>query len=141
MEGADSIMNIRLTRLFQLRHPLVALFLILVLLGLHSFTSTNHPSATVLQQKMSTISITQAGFLPNQLTKRVGEKITLMVVNQDTRPHNFTIEELHVHSATLKPGESTSLILENTLHKGVYSFISNPSGIPETGYLGQLSIE
>ncbi|WP_134684237.1 cupredoxin domain-containing protein [Brevibacillus migulae] len=134
-------MNIRLTRLFQLRHPLIALLLILILLGLHSFTSTNQPSATVLQQKMSTISITQAGFLPNQLSKRVGEKITLMVVNQDTRPHNFSIVKLHVHSATLKPGESTSLILEESLHKGVYPFISNPSGIPETGYSGQLSIE
>lgn len=131
-------MNVRFSPFFQLRHPIVALVLILVLLGLHSFTATNQSSSAATQQQAGTISITQAGFLPHHLTIQAGQEVVLMVVNQDSRPHNFAIEELGIHTATLKPGESAALVLPTTIAKGRYTYVSNPAGLPEAGYHGML---
>lgn len=130
-----------LPRLFQLRYPTVALVLILLLLGLHSLSSREQPSASVMNQQTNAIKITKTGFLPYQLSLRKGEKIRLVVVNQDARPHNFSIEQLHIRSHILQPGESATLIVDDTAAKGVYSYISDPSGTREIGYRGTLIIE
>lgn len=125
-------------RFRQFRYPLIALAVTLVLLGTHHQyrLHASYPAA----QRSQTITISSAGFLPNRISVREGEIVSLMVVNTDTRPHNLSIRELNVSSTELKPTQSTTLQF-SAAKKGQFSFVSDSPGYPETGYLGLLVIE
>jgi plastocyanin len=132
-------MQRELPRLYRLRYPLIAFALILLLLAIHRHFFMNR-SSTTTGQKFQTVTITNAGFLPNQLKYHEGETISWMVVNTDSRPHNLVIEELLVFSANLKPNESTALQFK-AAKKGRFAYVSNSPGSPETGYRGLLIVE
>lgn len=124
-------------RLRQWRYPLIALSLILGLLGIHhQYRITASPAAV---QRVQTITISNAGFLPNKLTARKGEVISLTVINTDIRPHNLVIRDLQVSSIDLKPSQSTTLQF-SVDQEGQFPFVSDTPGYPETGYQGVLIV-
>lgn len=125
-------------RFRQLRYPLIALAVTLTLLGTHHQYRLHTSYAAA--QRSQTVTISSAGFLPNRISVREGERVTLMVVNTDTRPHNLAIRELHVSSTELKPTQSTMLQFAAE-KKGQFSFVSDSPGYPETGYQGVIVIE
>jgi plastocyanin len=138
-EGVDFLMQRELPRLYRLRYPLVALALILLLLAIHRHFFMNRSSPTT-GKRFQTVTITNAGFLPNQLKYHEGETISWMIVNADSSPHNLVIEDLMVFSASLKPNESAALQFV-AAKKGRFAFVSNRFGTPETGYRGLLIVE
>ncbi|CAM5782126.1 MULTISPECIES: cupredoxin domain-containing protein [Brevibacillus] len=120
----------------QLRYPLIALALILGLLAIHQYRLYASP---VTAQRVQTVTISNAGFLPNKLSVNKGETVSLMIVNTDIRPHNLVIRELNVQSSDLKPNQSATLqfLAEQ---EGQFPFISNTPGYPEIGYQGTLIV-
>lgn len=122
----------------QLRYPFIALAVTLCLLTVHHEYRLHASSATV--QRTQTVTISGAGFLPNRLSVHEGERVSLMIVNTDTRPHNFSIRDLNVSCSELKPSQST-LLQFSADKKGQFSFVSDAPGYPETGYQGMLVIE
>ncbi|GED33608.1 MULTISPECIES: cupredoxin domain-containing protein [Brevibacillus] len=125
-------------RFRQLRYPLIALAVTILLLGTHHEYRLHTSYAAA--QRTQTVTISSAGFLPNQIAVREGEHVSLMIVNTDTRPHNLAIRDLNVTSTELKPTQSTMLQF-SAEKKGEYSFVSDSPGYPETGYQGKLIIE
>jgi len=125
-------------RFRQFRYPLIALTVTLALLGTHHQYRL-HTSYAV-SQRSQTVTISSAGFLPNRISAREGEHVSLMVVNTDTRPHNLSIRELNVSSTELKPTQSAMLQFAAE-KKGRFSFVSDSPGYPETGFQGLLIIE
>ncbi|USG66701.1 cupredoxin domain-containing protein [Brevibacillus ruminantium] len=120
-----------------LRYPFLALALILGLLVIHHQYWMSAAPASV--QRMQTVTISNAGFLPNKLTARKGEIVSLTIINTDIRPHNLVIQELNVSSIDLKPSQSTTLQFA-AAKEGQFPFVSNTPGYPETGYQGILII-
>ncbi|MED1723069.1 cupredoxin domain-containing protein [Brevibacillus parabrevis] len=122
----------------QLRYPLLALAVTLTLLWTHhhQHTLTSYAATT----RTHTVTISGAGFLPSQLSAKEGERVSLMIVNTDTRPHNLSIRELNLTSMELKPTQSTMLQF-SAAKKGRFFFVSDAPGYPESGYQGMLIIE
>lgn len=125
-------------RFRQLRYPFIALVITLGLLAVHQQYRL-HPSFAA-GQRTQTVTISSAGFLPNRLSVHEGERVVLMIVNADTRPHNLAIRDLNVSSTELKPTQSTMLQFSAD-RKGQFSFVSDAPGYPEAGYQGMLIIE
>ncbi|MFY0544375.1 cupredoxin domain-containing protein [Brevibacillus sp. H7] len=125
-------------RYVQLRYPVFALALILGLLALHNQYRLQASSTT--EQRVQTVTISNAGFLPSRLTYQEGDPISLSIVNADTRPHNLVIQDLQVYTANLKPNES-AILQFSAAKKGTYSFVSDTPGYPEAGYRGLLIVE
>ncbi|WP_035299464.1 cupredoxin domain-containing protein [Brevibacillus thermoruber] len=125
-------------RFRQLRYPFIALALISGLLALHDHYRLN--ASPVAAQRVQTVTIASAGFLPNRLVFHQGETVSLTIVNADTRPHNLVIRELNVSSADLKPSQSATLQFAAS-KKGRYPFVSDTPGYPEIGYQGLLIID
>lgn len=125
-------------RFRQLRYPLIALAIIIGLVTLHHYyrLHSTYPTATRTQ----TVTISSAGFLPNRITAREGDLVSLMIVNTDLKPHNLAIRDLNISSSELKPSHST-LLQFAARKKGGYPFVSDAPGYPETGYQGLLVIE
>ncbi|WP_019121333.1 cupredoxin domain-containing protein [Brevibacillus massiliensis] len=132
-------MSNRFPRLYLVGYPLFALGMILSLLALHSFSSYKISTAST-GVKLQSVTITSSGFLPQTLKYHEGEKISLVVVNTDQRPHNLVIKSLQIESPPLKQGEATTLSF-TAAKKGAYSFYSDAPGYPEAGYRGTLVIE
>ncbi len=122
----------------QLRYPLIALAVTLTLLWTHHHQRLHTSYAATTRSH--TVTISSAGFLPNQLTARAGERVSLMIVNADTRPHNLSIRDLNLSSTELKPTQSTMLQFSAD-KKGRFFFVSDAPGYPESGYQGMLVIE
>lgn len=127
------------SQMTRLRYPLIALAMIIALLLLHSHFSSKISSA-LSGKRVQTVTITNFGFMPNQLTFQEGDRISLMLVNGDTRPHNLVISEFKVFSANLQPNQSTTLEF-TAAKKGTFDYISDSPGYPETGYQGKMIIQ
>lgn len=125
-------------RFRQLRYPLIALAVIIGLVALHHYYRLHTTFASAARNQ--TVTISSAGFLPNRITVREGELVSLMIVNTDLKPHNLAIREMNVSSSELKPSQSTVLQFA-ARKKGEYPFVSDAPGYPETGYQGLLVIE
>ncbi len=122
----------------QYRYPAFALLVTLFLLILHSSYSVKSSSA--LDAKTQTVTITESGFLPNQLAFAKGDTVILTVVNADNTPHNFVIEDLHVATTPIAAGQSSSITF--TFEKqGTFTYLSNTPGYPEIGLRGTLTIK
>jgi len=128
----------QLRRFKQLRYPFLVLMMIVGLLAMHQYIQvhTYIPAAVRTQ----TVTISSAGFLPNRITVREGDLVSLMIVNTDLKPHNFAIRDLKVVSSELKPSQS-ALLQFAARKKGSYAFVSDAPGYPETGYQGMLVIQ
>lgn len=121
-----------------LGYPFLALVMITGLLVMHHSIQvhTYFPAATRTQ----TVTISSAGFLPNRITVREGDLVSLMIVNTDLKPHNLAIHELKIASSELKPSQS-ALLQFSARKKGSYAFVSDTPGYPETGFQGMLIIQ
>lgn len=135
-------MNLRMPTLLQLRHPLIAFVLIALLLAAHRSFAAPPALPAVTTEGTVSISMTSKGFFPNQLVKQAGTSFTLKVSNQDIRPHNFVIEELHIHTSTLMPGEELTLVLPSIVEKGSYLYTSQEADHQhEAGFQGMLMLK
>lgn len=123
----------------RLRYPLIALAMIIALLLMHNHFSSKISSA-ISGKRAQTVTITNAGFVPNQLLFQEGDRISLMLVNSDSRPHNLVIGALKAFSANLQPNQSTTMEFA-VEKKGTFDFISDSPGYPEAGYHGKLIVQ
>jgi uncharacterized cupredoxin-like copper-binding protein len=79
---------------------------------------------------------------PVQATSKTGS-FTLAIANRGKSPHNLTVEDqsgkLVVHTADLKPGQSTTLSVQ--LAAGSYSTFCSLPGHASLGMKGTLAVE
>ncbi|HYH12137.1 MAG TPA: cupredoxin domain-containing protein [Thermomicrobiales bacterium] len=68
------------------------------------------PSTQIIVGEI-TVSITDEAIIPVHFESAVGRDVTIHVVNEGTRPHNFSIEEFDI-DIDLEPGESATLEIE-----------------------------
>jgi len=79
------------------------------------------PSTRIIVGEI-TIHVTDEAIIPAHFESAVGRDVTIHVVNQGTRPHTFTIEELAV-DIELAPGESATIEIDQP-PLGTYRYFS-----------------
>jgi len=86
------------------------------------------------------VVITDLGFEPSELEVRVNEEVRFTVLNQDERPHSFTLTFLDIDKE-IPPGASTDITLRapEIPQAGFYSFYSK-NHQSENGYHGQIKV-
>lgn len=126
------------SRLYRYRHPLIAFLITLFLLLLHGSYSAKTSSAQHLVTQQ--VTITQHGFLPNQLACGYGDSVSLTIVNADTEVHNFVISELGVATAPLSSGQSATLSFVAE-RQGTFTYLSNTPGYPEINLCGRFTVK
>lgn len=132
------MMNEYQSRIIRYRHPLIAFFLTLLLLFLHSTYTVKTSSAQHLVTRQ--VTITQYGFLPQQLTCDSGDTVSLTVINSDSDAHLFTLSTLGVRQVTLASGESSTLTFTAN-RPGSYAYHSVPEDHPEVTLRGLFTVK
>ncbi|MGD8190830.1 cupredoxin domain-containing protein [Brevibacillus ginsengisoli] len=131
------MMNDYLSKFLRYRHPLIALFLTLLLLFLHSSYTVKPSSAQHLVAQH--LTITKYGFLPNQLTCDTGDTVTLTVTNTDTTTHYIDLSTLGVHTVILSAGESSTITFVAN-HQGIFPYHSAPDPQADNALRGLLIV-
>ncbi|WP_051331090.1 cupredoxin domain-containing protein [Aneurinibacillus terranovensis] len=117
----------------------VVLPIILLLLNAAYYVYNHHGSSHVEARSPQKIMITNQGFLPNRLTYKVGDTISISIHNIDIKTHNFVLKDFYIFTPDLTRGGMSTVTFQAT-KKGHFPFISDANGIPEPGYKGELVI-
>ena len=87
--------------------------------------ATFKPAATMADQ----VVVNDKGFLTKGLQAFSGQKLELVVVNDDKTPHSFNIAELNIKSGPIEPGKSAQVTVDSLPNESIayqyYSDISN----------------
>lgn len=73
-----------------------------------------------------TIELTDSGFVPSHFESAVGRNVTINLVNNGTRPHNFTLPAFDI-DIDLAPGEKDSVYIPQPA-LGKYPYTSSAPG-------------
>jgi Cupredoxin-like domain len=84
------------------------------------------------------IELTDRGFIPSRFECAVNEDIVMILVNTGTRPHTFTIDELHV-DVLVPPGE-TKTVTVRPPRLAHYTYYSNTPEDRALGMKGTMTI-
>ncbi len=117
-----------------------AIILIIIVVGgfLLLRTSNNH-AATVANARVITITAKDTLFDLDTITVKVGEPVTIRLVNDDDMDHQFSVNDLDVHSAQIGPNEVTEVTF--TPQKiGDFQFICSYSHHAKLGMVGTLKV-
>lgn len=100
-----------------------------------------HDRVFTLNTRLSqTIMITKDGFVPNKLTCKQGDTVSLVIRNTDGKSHNFTLPDYHIFSRDLQKDE-VSTIEFKAIKQGTFAFMSDTPGYPENGFNGTLEVK
>ena len=124
-----------------MRRTRILFVLSLVVVNIAVFVwNQRHDRVFTLTTRMShTIMITKGGFVPNKLTCKQGDTVSLVVRNTDNKVHNFTIPDYHIFSRDLQKDEFSTIEFK-AIKKGSFSFVSDTPGYPENGFNGTLEV-
>lgn len=103
-----------------------------------SATGTLSPTTTTA--KTITVTGTEFAFAPAVISVKAGQPVTVIFKNNGTYPHNFTIAELGVHSATIQPGQATTATFTPT-KKGSFTYECTVPGHADRGMKGTLTVQ
>ncbi|MFT9849070.1 cupredoxin domain-containing protein [Aneurinibacillus sp. REN35] len=118
------------------------LFILLIILNVAVFLfNQRHDLArTTKAGNVQTVIINHHGFIPQHITCKHGEILSLVVRNEDGAAHNFVLEAYRIFSSDLRKGESTHIRFVPH-RKGTFRFISDTPGVPEPAYEGVLYVQ
>lgn len=92
------------------------------------------PSTQIIVGEID-VAITDAAIVPDHFESAVGRDVTIHVVNQGSRPHNFTIEEFGI-DIDLEPGASATVEIEAP-ELGEYRYFSD---LPDDELEGTMTV-
>ena len=91
-----------------------------------------------------TISMTEMRFSPNRIDAKVGQPLTIRLVNQGAQRHDLAFQALHMPSLSgvetaLEPGQSTTITLRFD-EPGTHTFICTIPGHFAAGMSGAVFV-
>jgi heme/copper-type cytochrome/quinol oxidase subunit 2 len=73
------------------------------------------------------VSITDHGFVPNQIIALVNQPVQVKVTNQGHKVHQFSIPNFRIYTERLSPGQSSTVGF-SPWTTGRFQMMSDPSG-------------
>lgn len=102
-------------------------------------TSTPAPTSSTSSATI-TVSGTEFAFSPSKITVTKGVPLTIVFKNQGQYPHNFTVAELGVKTATIQPGEATTVTFTPD-KTGTFTYECTVPGHADRGMTGTLTVQ
>lgn len=96
-----------------------------------------HP--TLAHAENYRIVITDHSFSPARITGRLNEPVTITIVNQGTKTHNFVLPAFYIFTANL-PAKHTTNVGFSPDKAGSYPFFSDTGGAKEPGLEGHIDV-
>jgi plastocyanin len=105
-------------------------------------SSGNNSTAGSQNSQNRTIAVSgmEFAFSPNQITVNKGDKVKIDFTNNGTYPHNWTIDEFNAKTATVSPGQTTSVTFTPD-RTGTFQFYCSVPGHKDQGMVGQLTVK
>ena len=92
------------------------------------------------QTGVQRLRMTASGFLPPVIRAGLGSRVKIHLLNEDTRPHRFSLPTFRIFARVLAPGEAN--YIEFTADKpGWFSFFSDLEGEVEPGMIGAIAVD
>lgn len=85
-----------------------------------------------------TVSLNDLRFSPSTITAAVNERVNVVVRNEDSIVHDFTVPTLGVH-VTVQPGQERTFGLP-TANSGTYPFLCTVPGHAAAGMQGSITV-
>lgn len=85
------------------------------------------------------VSMVDLAFEPSDLTIAADTDTSIVLTNEGAAPHNFYVDDLDVHSRTLRAGDTETLTVN--LPAGTYTFYCDIPGHRQAGMVGTLTVE
>jgi|GEM_PF-6354024 len=99
-------------------------------------------SGSIMPPNSMDMAMRPDGFSTKGIQINAGQKMELTLVNDDSKPHSFNIDELDIKTGPIAPGQGKTVIIENSPAKSVgYQYYSDIDGDKEnTNFVGTLMI-
>lgn len=104
-----------------------------------SVTTTPAPTSSTSSATITVIG-NEFAFSPSKITLTKGTAVTIVFKNQGHYPHNFTVAELGVKTATIQPGETTSVTFTPD-KTGTFTYECTVPGHADRGMTGSLTVQ
>jgi nitrite reductase (NO-forming) len=85
------------------------------------------------------IELVDIAFRPRELSIPADTPTVITLVNRGASVHNFTIDQLDVHTGDLRPGESATVTIDAP--PGAYAFYCSVPGHRAAGMVGTLTVQ
>jgi len=102
-------------------------------------TVTPSLSAIVMAQTTLQVSLQDSSIRPTQIVTAKGEVVSLTVVNQGKKVHNFVVPDFYIFTQNLNPGEQVKLSFTPD-KTGAFPYYSDTGGKPEPGVRGTMRV-
>jgi len=117
----------------------VIVLIIAVVAGLLFWRTTSGNAAALANARVITITAKDTAFDLETITVKVGEPVTIRLVNEDDMDHQFSVNDLDVHSAQIGPNEVTEVTF-TPQRIGDFQFICSYSHHAKLGMVGMLNV-
>ncbi|MDQ0189567.1 cupredoxin domain-containing protein [Alicyclobacillus cycloheptanicus] len=97
------------------------------------------PTQAQPQSRTVNVTITDSGFIPNQVLALVNAPITLNITNQGHQVHEFAIPYYRIYTADLQPGQKSTVSF-SPWTAGQFDMISDPSGTNQPEFTGKFIV-
>ena len=115
------------------------IILVIVAVGGFLLLRTSNNRAAVTNAKVITITAKDTLFDLDTITVKVGEPVTIRLVNDDDMDHQFSVNDLDVHSDQIGPNQTTEVTF-TPQQIGDYQFICSYSHHAKLGMVGVLKV-
>lgn len=85
--------------------------------------------------RTTSVSITDHGFIPNQIIAVINQPVQIKVTNQGQKVHQFSIPYYRIYTETLRPGQSSTVGF-SPWTAGRFEMTSDPSGQGKAEFSG-----
>jgi len=85
------------------------------------------------------VSMVDLAFETSEITIAADTDASIVLTNEGAAPHNFCIDDLDIHSETLRAGDNDNLTVN--LPAGTYTFYCDIPGHRQAGMVGTLTVE
>ncbi|WDL97863.1 cupredoxin domain-containing protein [Alicyclobacillus sp. ALC3] len=89
--------------------------------------------------RVISVTITDSGFNPSQITALLDKPLNLRITNQGRRAHEFAIPDYYIFTQNLAPGASTTVGFTPD-KPGQFTIMSDPSGNDNPEFTGKLTV-
>ncbi len=117
----------------------VIILIICMVAGLLLWRTSSNNAAAASNAKVITITAKDMAFDLDTITVKVGESVTIRLVNDDDMDHNFTVKALDVHTDTIGPRAVTEVTF-TPQQIGDYEFICSYARHAKLGMVGTLKV-
>ena len=107
--------------------------------GVLLFRTSNSHVAAVSSANVITITAKDTMFDLDTITVKVGQPVTIRLVNNDDMDHQFSVNDLDIHSDQIGPNQTTEVTF-TPQQIGDYPFICSYAHHAQLGMVGTLKV-